>query len=259
MPQIYLRARRLAYEVRPSSYRKSDLSVVLIHGSGGDREDWRAQLDGLSHIANILALELPGHGESEGPGECTVEAFAQWVIDFVNSLALEKVILMGCSLGSAVTQWIALTQRPLWLKGLGLVGAGARLRVHPALLSGLAEDKDTALTKLAELCLSPVSDRYLHEKIRSKYLHTSAELLRDDLSACNAFDVMEKVRNIALPTLIVVGEDDMLTPLKYAKFLNRSIQGSMLKILPQAGHFVMMEQSEKFNAAFGDFLAQLKE
>jgi pimeloyl-ACP methyl ester carboxylesterase len=259
MPKVCVRDRLLGYEVQPPNYDKSDLSVVFIHGSGGDREDWRAQLDGLSRIANIIALELPGHGASDGPGETTVPAFSQWVIDFVDALALEKAVLVGCSLGSAIVQWITLFAKPSWLKGIGLVGAGARLRVHPAILAGLIEDKDAAREKLAEFCLSPASDRSLHEKMQDNYTNTSAELIHGDLSACDAFDVMEKIKDIALPTLIVVGEDDMLTPVKYAKFLNRTIPGSTLTIVPKAGHLVMMEQPNQFNSTLGDFLARLKE
>jgi pimeloyl-ACP methyl ester carboxylesterase len=258
MPEVYVRGRRLAYGAEPSNYDKSDLSVVFIHGSGGDRDDWRAQLDGLSLIANMIALELPGHGASDGPSETTVPAFSQWVIDFVEALSLEQVVLVGCSLGSAITQWIALFARPPWLKGIGMVGAGARLKVHPAILAGLVEDKDAARQKLAEFCLSPASDRSLYDKMQNKYSNTSAELIHGDLSACDAFDVMEKVKHIDLPTIIVVGEDDLLTPVKYATFLSQAISGSKIEILPRAGHLAMMEQPEPFNAALGDFLLSLK-
>jgi pimeloyl-ACP methyl ester carboxylesterase len=257
MPEVLVRGRRLGYEVQPSDYKKSDLSVVFIHGSGGDRDDWRAQLDSLSKVATMIAVELPGHGESDGPAESTVSAFSAWVVEFVESLGLQRVVLVGCSLGSAIVQWIALFAKPSWLRGVGLVGAGARLRVHPAFLAGLVEDKDTARQKLADFCLSPASDRSLHEKMRDKYSKTSAELIHSDLNACDAFDVMGKVKDISLPTLIVVGEDDMLTPVKYAKFLNEAIPGSVLTIIPKAGHLVMMEQPEQFNAALGNFLTRL--
>ena len=145
MPDISIRSRRLAYEARPEIYDKSALAVIFIHGSGGDREDWRGQLEGLSDQATIIALELPGHGASEPPGETTIPAYSQWVTNFVETLGLRKVVLVGCSLGSAITQWIALST-PSWLVGIGLVGAGARLRVHPAFL-------DRMVIRQAELSL----------------------------------------------------------------------------------------------------------
>jgi len=258
MPDVSVRGRRLAYEAQPVNYDKSALAVVLIHGSGGDREDWRGQLDGLSDKAPVIALELPGHGFSEPPGEHTVPAYARWVVDFVEAVGLEKVILVGCSLGSAITQWIALSP-PSWLWAIGLVGAGARLRVHPAFLDGLLNDPEKALAGLTDFTLSPASNAALHELIMNKFRNTSPKLIHGDLSACNEFDVMERVGQIALPTWILVGEDDRLTPAKYSKFLHDAIPGSRLSVIPAAGHLVMVEKPAEFNKILGDFLAELRE
>jgi pimeloyl-ACP methyl ester carboxylesterase len=257
MPEVSVRGRRLAYEVQPLGLDKSSLSVVFIHGSGGDREDWRAQLDGLPQVANVIALELPGHGESDPPGEATVEDYAQWVMDFVDAMGLQAVMLVGCSLGSAITQWIALYTPKTWLVGIGLVGAGARLRVHPAFLDGLRQDKQNALAMLADFCLSPATGEQLREKLREKYLKTSAELVHGDLSACNEFDVMDSIRKVRLPTWILVGEDDRLTPAKYARYLHEAIEGSRLAVVPQAGHLAMMERPEEFNRLLAEFLTEL--
>ena len=257
MPEVSVRGRRLAYEVQPVGLDKSSLSVVFIHGSGGDREDWRAQLDGLPQVANVIALELPGHGESDPPGEATVEAYAHWVTDFVDAMGLQAVMLVGCSLGSAITQWIALFAPKTWLVGIGLVGAGARLRVHPAFLDGLRQDKQKALAMLSDFCLSPATGEPIRERLREKYLKTSAELVHGDLSACNEFDVMDSVHKVRLPTWILVGEDDRLTPVKYARYLHETIEGSRLGVVPQAGHLVMMERPEEFNRLLAEFLTEL--
>ena len=257
MPEVSVRGRRLAYEVQPVGLDKSSLSVVFIHGSGGDREDWRAQLDGLPQVANVIALELPGHGESDPPGEATVEAYARWVVDFVDAMGFQKVVLVGCSLGSAITQWIALFSPKTWLVGIGLVGAGARLRVHPAFLDGLRQDKQKALAMLSDFCLSPATGEPLRERLREKYLKTSAELVRGDLSACNEFDVMDSIHEVRLPTWILVGEDDQLTPVKFSRYLHETIEGSRLAVVPQAGHLVMMERPEEFNRLLAEFLTEL--
>ena len=256
MPDRSIRSRRLAYEARPEIYDKSALAVIFIHGSGGDREDWRGQLEGLSDQATVIALELPGHGASEPPGETTIPAYSHWVTNFVETLGLRKVVLVGCSLGSAITQWIALST-PLWLVGIGLVGAGARLRVHPAILDGLLQDKEKALAGLADFALSAASDKELHEFMTAKFLNTSPELVHGDLSACNEFDVIDRVGGISLPTCILVGEDDRLTPVKYSQFLHDAIRGSRLHVIPRAGHMAMIEKPEEFNKFLGNFLAEL--
>lgn len=258
MPEVPVRGRLLAYEGQPSDFDKSSLSIVFIHGSGGDREDWRAQLDGLPHAATVVALELPGHGESDPPGETSVAAYARWVTDFVDVLRLQRVVLVGCSLGSAITQWIALFGARSWLEGIGLVGAGARLRVHSAFLDGLRQDKENALAMLSDYCLSPAAGEPLRTRLREKYVKTSADIVHGDLSACNEFDVMDKIHQVRLPTAIFVGEDDRLTPVKYARFLHDKISGSHLAVVPQAGHLVMMEQPEEFNRLIVEFLTELK-
>lgn len=258
MPEMFVRGRRLAYEAQPVDWDKSSLSVIFIHGSGGDREDWRGQLDGLSGVANIIALELPGHGASDPPGETSVEAYAQWVCDFVDALGLQRVFLVGCSLGSAITQWIALFNPKSWLVGIGLVGAGARLRVHPALLEGLKNNDPNMLAMLSDFSVSGSTGEPLREKLKEKYANISAELVHGDLSACDRFDVMNSIGKLRLPTWILVGEDDKLTPAKYARYLHEAIEGSHLAIIPQAGHLSMMEKPEEFNRLLAEFLTNLK-
>jgi pimeloyl-ACP methyl ester carboxylesterase len=256
MPEVSVRCRSLAFEVRPTVFESSALSVVFIHGTGGDREDWRAQWEGLSDVATIMALELPGHGSSDPPGESEVDAYARCVTGFVDELQLRKVVLVGCSLGSAITQWIALS-RPEWLTAIGLVGAGARLRVHPDFLEGLGRDSDAALSLLADFALSPKTRGRVREEVTRKYRAARPELISGDLSACNAFDVMEKLSEIAVPAQIIVGEDDRLTPVKYSRLLHERIAGSRLAIIPDAGHLVMMEQPEEFNRHMKGFLRGL--
>lgn len=245
----------MAYEAQPPDYETTSLAIIFIHGTGGDREDWRHQLDGLAKAATCVALELPGHGASEPPGENSVSSFARWVVDFVEALGLHKVMLVGCSLGSAIVQWIAL-ERPAWLKAIGLVGAGARLRVLPLFLEGLKNDADLALRTLGQYCLSPGAPESLLMTMGEKYLKTSAELIYNDLSACNEFDVMTRIREIAFPTWILVGEDDRLTPVKYAQYLHREIPGSFLTVAPQAGHLAMLEKPEEFNTSLTEFLSR---
>ncbi|AFM24360.1 alpha/beta fold hydrolase [Desulfomonile tiedjei] len=257
MPERTINGRRLGFEIQPESFDKNGLTVVFIHGTGGDREHWRDQLNGLSSTASMLALELPGHGTSEGPGEATVQGFSRWVIDFIDAVDLRKVMLVGCSLGSAITQWIALNARQPWLVALGLVGAGARLKVHPAFLEGLRDNKNKALSMLADFCLSDSPDPVLHAKLREKFLDADAELILGDLGACNEFDVMGRLSEIDLPTCIIVGQEDKLTPVKYAKFLSESIKNSSLQIIPAAGHLVSMEQPLKFNEILSDFIRRL--
>lgn len=256
MPEVLVRGRRLGYEARPADFDPSARAVVFIHGSGGDREDWRAQLDGLSDVATMVALELPGHGASDPPGENSVAPYARWTSDFVEALNLRKVVLVGCSLGSAVTQWIALEGKP-WLEAIGIVGGGARLRVHQDFLNGLQTAPTKALEMLATFALRLQPAPAVFVPLNEKYLKTSAELVHGDLSACDRFDVMERIGEVSIPTWIVVGEEDRLTPQKYSQFLKGKIAHARLDVIPAAGHLVMMEQPAEFNRCLKEFIEQL--
>lgn len=257
MPDVTVRGRRLAYGAQPEDFDRSALTVVFLHGSGGNRDDWQAQLKGLSDLVNTVALELPGHGASEPPGESSVAAYAQWVADFVKTVGLEQVVLVGCSLGSAITQWLALSKEP-WLKGIGLVGAGARLRVHPDFLEGLGKDSAKALRLLADFALSRTPDPSIHQAVIEKFEQCTPDLVHGDLSACNEFDVMKRIAEISLPTSILVGEEDRLTPVKYSHFLHDNIAGSRLAVIPGAGHLAMVEKPHDFNNLLREFLVEVK-
>jgi pimeloyl-ACP methyl ester carboxylesterase len=257
MPQITVRDRTIGYEVRPLDWDKSALTLLTIHGSGGDKGDWKGQLDGLSESYTVMALDLPGHGDSEGPGEQTVAAYAQWVTDFVEALGLEQVMVIGCSLGSAIGQLMALRPAP-WLRAIGLVGSGARLKVHPSFLTGFLQDSRKAIDMLLEYSLWPGTGDPLRETVRKNFLACPVDLLRGDFSACNDFDIMDRVGEITIPTWIAVGEQDRLTPVKYSTYLNQEIRGSKVDTIADAGHLVMMEKPMEFNSLLKDFLAGLR-
>lgn len=256
MPFVRIEGRSIAYGVTPESFNPDALAAVFLHGSGGDRSDWRFQLEapGSNHVA--IALELPGHGLSDKPGESDVRKYADWTEAVVDALGLTRVVLVGCSLGSAITQTIAVNPKP-WLKGIVLVGAGARLRVMPELLKALLEKSQKALENLGAYCLSGSAPDELKSIIREKYLTADPLLIHGDLSACDKFDMIKQVGSIKLPTSIIVGAQDVLTPVKYSEFLNREIGGSELTVIDRAGHLVMLEQPQAFNAAIQKFLGGL--
>ena len=81
-------------------------------------------------------------------------------------------------------------------------------------------------------------------------------MLYRDLSACNVFDVMTRLQEIHLPTLILCGEEDRLTPVKYSQYVQHHITGSVLHVIPGASHYVMREKAEAVNAAIDEWMQQ---
>ena len=113
--------------------------VVLIHGAGGTHLHWPAPIRRLPEYP-VYALDLPGHGKSEGRGQQSITAYAQCVLDWMDSLQMHKAVFIGHSMGGAVALTLGL-QHPERVLGLGLVGTGARLKVAPAILEYAAREE----------------------------------------------------------------------------------------------------------------------
>lgn len=252
MPSLIVDGENLAYAVCGSGVP----TLVLVHGSGGDHTTWSPQLDGLSSVAKVVALDLPGHGASSGPGCDAVGDYVERIRRFLSALGRGPVVLGGHSLGGAIAQAVALDS-PELLRGLVLVGTGARLRVMPELFEVLDRDYGEAVALMTDHAWSAATPAALKDAGRRTVAATRPSVTRGDFAACDRFDVMERLGELSLPTLVIVGEEDCLTPPKYAEFLVRKIANARLVRVPSAGHFVSLEQPGEVNRAIGDFLGAL--
>jgi pimeloyl-ACP methyl ester carboxylesterase len=148
---------------------------------------------------------------------------------------------------------LALTH-PEMIKGIVLVGTGARLKVLPMILDGIKNNFEETVKKINQFAYSQKASSDLIEKGVSTMLQCRAEVLYGDFLACDRFDFMNEVGKINLPTLILCGDDDQLTPIKYSQFLQSRIKGSKMEVLPNAGHMAMMESPQAFNEKIGEFI-----
>lgn len=211
---------------------------------------WRLQ---LLHFKGSLAVELPGH--PTGSGYSTIEDYASSVEEYIRKEAVKEPVLIGHSMGGGIAITLALAN--FKLAGLVLVGTGARLRVHPALLSKVNESYEEASKLIATWSVSPSSDPVIAERIAQELLRMNSQVTYGDFIACDKFDRMNDVQKITCKTLIVVGEDDRMTPVKYSQYLHQKISGSKLVVIPGAGHSVMLEKHRLFNGAVEAFLDSL--
>jgi pimeloyl-ACP methyl ester carboxylesterase len=138
---------------------------------------------------------------------------------------------------------------------LVLVGTGARLRVLPSLLEGLLQDFGSTVEMMLGWAYCSGCPPELVQLGRKEWLENEPSVVHGDFAACDNFDVMGRLGEINCPTLVLCGEDDRLTPPKYAQYLQDSIPGASLTILPHAGHMVMLERPELVNQAIEEFLA----
>ncbi len=232
----------------------SGTPVIFCHGSGGGHHHWIYQIKNLKKRVNPLAVDLPGHGRSEGEALNTVSAYRDWLHSFRQATGIDWFIPAGHSLGGAIALDYAL-HYPDHTLGLILVGTGSRLRVVPAFLDALREG--TVPLDLADLLYSREASVELLNKGREEVKACAASVYYADLSACNSFDVSGELFRINVPALIICGADDRLTPVKYSQFLADNIPRSRIVIIEGAGHMVLLEKPDPVNESIYSFVAEL--
>jgi pimeloyl-ACP methyl ester carboxylesterase len=215
--------------------------LVLLHGAGGTLRHWPEQIRALPG-RRVIALDLPGHGDSPGPSLRSIAAYAERVLSALDALGIGSAALAGHSMGGAIALTVAL-EAPSRAAALVLVGTGARLRVSPAVLQATADP--AALAAAAEgMCayaFGSLGGAAARREFTEGLLATAAGVAHGDFSACDAFDVMARLGEIRAPALVVCGTEDRLTKPKYSEFLRDGIPGARLELVPGAGHMVMLE------------------
>lgn len=234
--------------------QKEGLPLLFIHGSGGTHRHWLYQLKELGCAINPLALDLPGHGRSAGIPSDNVAVYRDWVRGFAYSLGLTNFVLAGHSLGGAIAMDYAL-HYPADLAGLILVGTGGRLRVAPVILESFRAGKPPA--GMTDFAYGPHASAELLERARLETESVAADVFLADFTACDRFDVLEQVSQITLPTLIICGTADRLTPAKYSRYLEQLLPQSEMVEVEEAGHMVMLEAANELNRAVTLFMEKL--
>jgi len=229
--------------------------LLLVHGAGGHHLHWPSLLRRLPET-DVYALDLPGHGQSTGPGRTTIAGYAQVIGAFAAALALPPFILAGHSMGGAIAIAFSLTASEL-VAGLILVGTGARLRVNAAILTGLQGSFDATTAQLIDWMYTPAFPAKQREQALTQLRANDPQTLHDDFAACDAFDVRSAVASLTLPTLIICGTADGMTPVKLSETLHQAIAGSQLHLIEGAGHMAMIEQPAAVTGVIGEFVTQL--
>jgi len=232
--------------------------VVLVHGAGGTHLHWPPQVRRLAG-ARVLALDLPGHGQSATAGASeqaasSIETKTEAVLAVLDALGIERAMVVGHSMGGALALALALA-KPERVAGLGLVGTGARLRVAPEILDGLRRDFAGTVAAVVERMFGPMAPERLKALALERMLEVDARVLRADWEACNEFDVRERLGEIAAPALVVTGSADVMTPEKHGRYLAEKLPKARLHVEEGAGHMVMLERPEAVAQVLGEWVA----
>lgn len=253
MPWVEVNGRAFHYWIGKSAPHDGSPVLLFIHGAGGNGLVWGFQKAFFEKRSVPILLDLPGHGASEGEGEKEISRYADHVSTFVKVLRLENIFLIGHSMGGAIVQTLALIEDPL-LKGIVLVGTGPRLKVLPEILEGLKTRFEETVRKIARFAYSRKASAELVEAGVETLLRCPPEVLYSDFLACDRFDMTGQVEKIKVPTLVLCGDEDRLTPLSHARELANRIRTSTLEVIPGVGHMVMIEAPELFNERLNAFV-----
>ena len=235
--------------------------VVFVHGLGGSANVWHGVMQAMKQHHHCVALDLRGHGRSQGRGKFSIEGWAKDVQRLIRHLELPSVTLVGHSLGTLVVQQLAQTS-PETCDQIVLCGG----------ISYFQPPTSDAYRERADLVdkegLDPLVEPWLDGAISPQSHATAAGMtgllrelfLRNEpanyAKSCRALADAPRIRRdeIGQPTLIVTGAHDRSTPLAMAEELKSSIPVSRVKVLPDVGHWAPVESPGPLAASILEFL-----
>ncbi len=243
----------IAFTAGPFSARSGAPSIILVHGSGLAGAFWDQQLSALSCRMHTLAIDLPGHGQSDAPALDSVPAYAAALMAFIRTCGLPRPVPCGLSLGGAIVLQM-LIDYPAELAGGILIGTGARLRVRPEIFDLIAADYPAFVAASGSLAAAPETADGVLAPVRELMAACPPAVTAADYRACDRFDVLDRLAEIDHPVLVICGADDQLTPVKYSDYLVRHIDRAQRCVVPRAGHLVPVEQPAAVNEAIRRFV-----
>ena len=229
------------------------MKLILIHGAGGVGALWFFQ---TQHFKDADAPDLPGR--SEGKSCASIEEYADWVHGYIRDRNYKDVVLGGHSLGGGVALAYAL-KYPEDLKAIILVGSGARLRVLPSIqdaVRGKLNDTQGWLNELVMPMYRAV-DHDCMKMLLPKLAAAGPAAQLNDFLCCDKFDVMDRVAEIKLPALAIVGDRDNMTPLKYSQYLVENMPDCRMSVIKGGSHLVFLEKPQEVNGAIEGFLKSI--
>ncbi len=234
--------------------------IVFLHGVGSDKSVWAPQLEHFGATRRSIALDYPGYGESDPatPGT-TRDDFAAAVLAAMDALGVEQAHICGLSLGGVIAIALHHAARE---RCASLILADT-FAVHPD-GQAIYDRSIAASEQMSELAaartpvlLAPGASEDLHQEVRETMARIDPEAFRNGAEAVWLADQRERVAAIAVPTLILVGDQDTVTPPELSRDLAESIPGAELHILAGAGHLANIERPVDFNRLVEEFVAPL--
>jgi len=239
-------------------------TVVFVHGAGLDHSSFALQSRYFGyHGRNVLALDLPGHGRSEGPPLGSIDALADWVDRVLKTLKIEKAALVGHSMG-ALTALEFAARYPAKAERIALIGIAFPMKVAEPFLAAAREndyaafDMDTIWSHAPQVALgaNPNPGMWMYGDTLARLERLAPGVLYTGLKACNEYQPgLESAAKVKCPALFILGRRDIMTPARSAKALQEKIPGARTVELAGSGHAMMAEAPDATLDALIDFLS----
>lgn len=215
--------------------------LLLIHGAGGHGALWDGVRAHLPHGIPAAAVDLPGHGRSEGRPCDSIAAAAEVVARAVRRAGASAFVAVGHSLGGAVALTLGARRTP-GLCGVGAVSTGPRLPVDGRIFRGLDEAFGPTVDRITRACLAKGAPAAHREGLVRPMIAAGPTVLRADFAACHAYGLEARdLEAIAVPTAVVCGREDVMTPPELSREVARAVPGARLVLLPSCGHVPLLE------------------
>lgn len=228
-------------------------SVVFLHGVGQDHTMWVLPTRYFArHDRNALALDLPGHGRSGGEPLKTIEEMADWVVEFLDAAGVGEAAIVGHSMGSLVALDLAARHADR-ARSLAMVGVSIPLAVSDPLMDSAERESHDAIdmmtywghSKTAQVGGSPTPGMWMVGGGMRLWEQAGPGVIHNDLRACDTYsEGLDRAADITCPTLLLLGEQDVMTPVRVASTLREIIPDQDTVIFEGAGHALLAERSD---------------
>ncbi|WP_340115207.1 alpha/beta hydrolase [Pelagibius sp. 7325] len=228
--------------------------IVFLHGAGLDHTVWALPARYFAHHDKaVLAVDLPGHGKSQGKALTSIAAMADWVVKLLDEVGAEQAALAGHSMGALVALDAA-ARHGKRVRALALMGAAPKMPVHPDLLAAAEANDHAAFDLMTAWGFGPAG-QLGGARVPGAWLMGGGERLLEriapgvlsaDLAACNAYaEGLEAAAKIACPTTVIMGSEDRMTPARAGAKLVAAIPGAQAIVIPACGHMMLAEKPDE--------------
>ncbi len=238
-------------------FDKEKPTILLMHGSGLTHIVWSLHEQFYATQGyNVLSVDLPGHGNSEGPSLKSIEEISDWIKSLMNVLDIKKLIIIGHSQGSLVGIDFA-ARYPDLINSLVLVAGSYKMPVNQDLIN-YAEAGDEKAVLLMMKWGYEGSKAFIGGNPVKKIINSSREIrevLAVDLNACNNYKSgKESLEKINCSTLCIFGNLDKMVPLEVGSKMSSMIKNAEKKIIKNCGHMIIFEKAFEMRQIVKEFL-----